>query len=402
MAGVLDGVRVVEVAMWAYVPAAGAVLAEWGAEVIKIEGPTGDPVRGLVTAGVQTAGPTWTWEMWNRGKRGISLDLTQPEAQSVVHQLVAEADVFLTSILPGTRPKLGIDLETIRAANPDIIYAAGTAVGPLGPECGRSGYDSITFWSRGSVAESITPAGMDPIGMPAGAFGDSQSGMALAGGIAAALVKKARTGEGSIVEGALFASAMWAMQMSIVGAAAAGLDEMPKMAGRHQAFNPLVNNYPTADGRWVSLCMLQPDLYWEGFCRSIGRDDLVDDPRFADSATRAVNVADCVSELDRTFLSEPLDHWRQRLSTQRGQWDVMYKVSDLLTDEQVLANGYIQNVGYEGGNQLSLVTTPVRFDREIPVAAQAPEFGADTDAVLESLGWETEAIVDARVKGAVV
>src|SRR5207245_2419030 len=147
------------------------------------------------------------------------------------------------------------------------------------PESEKGGYDSITFWSRGSVSASVTPAGMPPIGMPAGAFGDSISGMSLAGGIAAALVRKARTGEGSLVDGSLLGTAMWAMQMAIVGASVAGLAELPKM-DRAVMGNPLVNIYKTKDERWLALCMLQPDLYWAPLCTAIGRADLIEDERF--------------------------------------------------------------------------------------------------------------------------
>jgi crotonobetainyl-CoA:carnitine CoA-transferase CaiB-like acyl-CoA transferase len=402
VSGVLDGVKVVEVSMWAYVPSAGAVLAEWGADVVKIEGPEGDPIRSLVVGGVQADGPTYTWEVWNRNKRGIALDLNKPEAQQIVHDLVAQADVFLTSILPGTRQKLGIDLETIRAANPGIIYAAGTGSGPLGPEAGKGGYDSISFWSRGGVSAGVTREGDDPVGMPSGAFGDSLSGMALAGGIAAALVRKARTGEGSVVEGALLATAMWAMQMAVVGTAQAGIAEMPKASSRRNAFNPLVNNYRTADDRWIALCMLQPDAYWEGLCRAIGRADLLEDPRFADSATRAQHAGDCVDELDKTFASQPLEHWRPLLLTQRGQWDVIQRAGDFSHDPQAIANGFVQTVHYEGGHTLPLVATPILFDRAANTLAPAPGFSGDADEILAGLGWDEEQILQAKISGAVV
>ena len=238
--------------------------------------------------------------------------------------------------------------------------------------------------------------------MPSGAFGDSLSGIALAGGIAAALVRKSRTGEGCLVEGALFGTAMWAMQMSIVGAHQAGLADMPKSGGRQRAFNPLVNNYPTADGRWIALCMLQPDAYWEGLCKAIGRDDLIGDQRFADSAARAANVEEVVAELDRTFLSQPLDHWKKALSTQRGQWDVLQRAGDLPTDPQAVANGFVQTVHYPRGHTLPLVSTPIRFDRNTPALAPAPEFSGDADEVLASIGWDEERIIAAKVGGAVV
>jgi crotonobetainyl-CoA:carnitine CoA-transferase CaiB-like acyl-CoA transferase len=400
MSGVLEGIRVVEVSMWAYVPAAGAALAEWGADVIKIEGPEGDPMRSLVVGGVAN-GPVY-WETWNRNKRGIALDLSKPEAQRVVHELVADADVFLTSILPGTRPKLGIDAQTIRGINPSIVYAAGTGVGPQGPEAGKGGYDAISFWSRGGVTSGLTPENQDPIGMPSGGFGDSLSGMALAGGIAAALVRKSRTGEGCLVEGALLGTAMWAMQMAIVGAHEAGLPDMPKSPDRQGAFNPLVNNYPTADNRWIALCMLQPDALWPGFCRAIGREDLIRDSKFIDSQSRGTNVRECVAELDKTFLSQPLDYWRRALSTQRGQWDVVQRPGDLTEDPQALANGYVQTVHYEGGRTLPLVSTPIQFDRSLPTLIPAPEFSADADEILATLGWDEERIIEAKISGAVV
>lgn len=401
MGGVLEGVKVVEVSMWAMVPAAGVILAEWGADVIKIEGPDGDPVRSLVTAGLKPTGPKFTWEMWNRGKRALALDLTRTEAQDVLHELVGQADVFLTSILPSQRPKLGIDLETIRSVNPSIVYAVGLGQGSRGPESDKGGYDGITYWARSGAGASVTPPGADPVGMPSGAFGDATSGMALAGGVAAALVRKARTGEGSVVEASLLATAMWAMQMSITGSAAAGIEEMPRMT-RRRPFNVLVNTYRTADGRWIALSMLQADRYWEGFCRAIGREDLVDDPRFETAASRSEHLGACIEELDRTFETESLNVWIERLATQEGQWDVMKRVSEVLEDRQVVANRFAQQLDYDDGHVLSIVASPVQFDQVLPDLRRAPEFAGDTESVLGELGWDTEAILAAKINGAVV
>jgi crotonobetainyl-CoA:carnitine CoA-transferase CaiB-like acyl-CoA transferase len=401
MDGPLEGVRVVEVSMWAMVPATGAILAEWGADVLKIEGPQGDPVRALVTAGITPEGPRFTWEMWNRGKKAMALDLNHPEAQAILHDLVKDADVFLTSILPGQRAKLGIDLDAIRAANPTIVYGSGSGTGQKGPEANKGGYDGITFWARSGAAASATPAGSDPIGMPAGAFGDATSGMALAGGVAAALAKKFRTGEGSVVEASLLGTAMWAMQMWITGARAAGLEDMPRPT-REQPFNVLVNTYRTADGRWLSLSMLQADAYWAGFCEAIGRTDMVDDPRFVDAKARVEHTAECLAELDATFLAQPLAHWTERLAAQEGQWDVLRKVSEVLDDPQVVANTFAHRVEYPDGHELMLVQSPVQFDQVPGTVRPAPDFGADTDAELEALGWDTERIIEAKIKGSVV
>jgi crotonobetainyl-CoA:carnitine CoA-transferase CaiB-like acyl-CoA transferase len=397
----LEGIRVIEVAMWAFVPSAGGVLADWGAEVIKIEAPTGDPIRGLVSSGIgKTDGITYTWELFNRGKRGMALDLNDPVGQKVVHELAASADVFLTSLLPRARRKLAIDHDDIRGVNPEIVYAVGSGQGARGPESDKGGYDSITFWSRGSVSASLTPADSAPIGMPAGGFGDSLSGMALAGGIAAALARKAKTGEGSLVDGSLLGTAMWSMQMAIVGAAVAGLAELPK-PNRAISANPLVNNYKTKDDRWLALCMLQPDVYWAGLCTAIGRVDLIDDERFATADVRGANNAECVAELDKTFATRTLEEWRPILSSQPGQWDVINRVSDVVVDPQAVANGFVQTVDYGKGRELPLIANPVQFDRTAPDLQPAPEFGSDTDEILLSLGWDWDAILEAKASGAV-
>jgi crotonobetainyl-CoA:carnitine CoA-transferase CaiB-like acyl-CoA transferase len=395
----LQGVRVVEVAMWAFVPSAGAVLADWGAEVIKVEAPTGDPIRGLTFGGVQpTDGLAYSWEMFNRGKRGIALDLNRTGGQEIVHELAATADVFLTSLLPATREKMRIDDETIRAVNPKIIYASGTGQGPRGPEARKGGYDSISFWSRGSVSASVTPEGSEPIGMPSGAFGDALSGMALAGGIAAALAQKEKTGDGALVDGSLLGTAMWAMQMATIGAAVAGLDEMPKMT-RQNTPNPLVNTYQTSDGRWIALCMLQPDLYWAPFCEAIGRGDLAADARFATGSERAAHVREAVVALEQTFTMKTLAEWIPILSAQRGQWDVVKKVSELVRDPQAEANGFVQRIDYGEGRRIPLISNPIQFDRTPPALGPAPGFGCDTDEILLSLGWDWDRIIEAKASG---
>jgi crotonobetainyl-CoA:carnitine CoA-transferase CaiB-like acyl-CoA transferase len=410
MTKVLDGVKVVEISAWAFVPSAGAVLADWGAEVIKIEPPTGDPIRGLVNAGVASIeGVNQNFEIWNRGKKAIALDLTQPEAREIVLKLVADADVFLTSYLPPVRRKLGIDHDDIIGANPKIIYACGTGQGAKGPEQDRGGYDSITFWSRGSVSAAVTPPGYPrPVGMPSGAFGDSLSGVSLAGGIASALVRKAKTGEGGLVDGSLLGTAMWCMQMAIVGSVVAGVTSAPPAPPADgpqppaMVFNPLTYNYKTSDDRWVALCMLQPDLYFDGLVKAIGRGDMATDERFSTPQARAQNLTAIVSELEATFNSKPLAHWQEELAKQPGQWDVVRLPFELPNDPQAIANGFVQNVDYGNGKTLPIIASPVQHDRTPLELTRAPEFAADTDDVLASIGMDEDAILQAKISGAVV
>lgn len=407
MYDVLDGVKVLEVSAWAFVPSAGGVLADWGADVVKVEPPNGDPMRGLINAGIESAGPSFPWEIWNRGKRSVALDLQQERAREIVLDLAAGADVFLTSYLPATRAKLGLDIADVQARNPQIVYACGTGFGPRGDDAEKGGYDAISFWSRAGVASAATPPGYGrPVNQPSGAFGDSISGMALAGGIAGALLRRERTGKGGVVDVALMGTAMWSMQMAIVGAAVMGAtppqdDTSVEPPPAAFVLNPLVNNYRTADGRWLALCMLQLEQYWRGVLEVVGRPDLIDDPRFADGAL-ARNHDELVKELEVAFATRTLDEWRIELAKQRGQWDVVQHISELPDDPQARANGFVQTVTYPGGHELPLVASPVQFDREPTTLGPAPEFAADTDDVLRGLGLDDEAIIDAKISGGVV
>ena len=397
----LEGVKVVEVAMWGYVPSCGAVLSDWGAEVIKIESPSGDPIRALNFNGIKPGdhGFTFMWEIFNRGKRGVVIDLAAPGAAELIYKMTAQADVFLTNLLPPTRRKLKIDVDDIRSRNPRIVYAVGSGQGAHGEDAEKGGFDAISFWARTGVASSVTPEEHPyPLAMPCGAFGDSLSGAILAGGISAALAGRATTGNGSVVDGALFAAGLWGMQPAIVGANLTGADQMPKPK-RTDLPNPLVCTYRTRDDRFMQLCMLQGQRYWPDFCAVIGRPDLVDDPRFVTDADRAANVGECIDLIGEVFASKDLDAWKAILATQKGQWDVVQQVGEIPADAQVIANDYLQDVTYRDGRTLKMVSSPIQFDRAAEPPRPAPEHGADTDAVLLELGMEMDEIIQAKLSG---
>jgi crotonobetainyl-CoA:carnitine CoA-transferase CaiB-like acyl-CoA transferase len=389
--------------MWAFVPSAGAMLADMGADVIKIEPHAGDPVRGLAMAGIKpgTGGFTFMYEIWNRGKRSVTLDLAADGALDVLHKLLEDADVFLTSLLPAARRKLGIDVEDLRVRHPGLIYAVGSGQGVHGPDAEKGGYDSISFWSRSGVASAVTPDDLPyPLAMPGGAFGDSMSGSMLAGGIAAALAQRAMTGKAAVVDVALLNAGMWVMQPGIVASNLVGIEEMPK-PGRLAMPNPLVNNYRTADGRFLALCMLQGQRYWPGLCQALGRADLIADPRFDTDASRAANIHECVSVLDEVFATKTLAQWKPILLTQAGQWDVVQQVSELASDADALANRFIQDVDYGEGRSIKMVSTPIQFDRQALNARPAPALGAHNHEVLTAHGFSEDAIIGLQVSGAV-
>ncbi|MGP2441534.1 CaiB/BaiF CoA transferase family protein [Streptomyces sp. JW3] len=397
----LEGIRVVEVAMYGFVPSAGAVLADWGADVIKVEhAVTGDPQRGLrQTGSFKVEGdPNPNVAHANRGKRSLGLDISKPEGRGVLHELIADADVFLTSFLPASRARLGIDVDDIRAVNPRIVYARGSALGPRGPESDRGGYDMTAFWARAGTAASITPPGTDGvITAPGPAYGDTVSGTNLAGGIAAALLRRERTGEPSVVDVSLLGSGLWALGHSI--ALSLHLDRAwegvtPNTHG--SPTNPLTGLYRTRDDRYVSLVMLQPARFWTNVCHCVGRPDLADDPRFNTAEALAAHTGDAVKILREVIGGRTLAEWTERFAALEGPWAPVQDTLQAAADSQVRANGYIGQAG-----DLELVASPVQFDVEDTLLGPAPEFAAQTEEILTELGYDWDRILALKASGAV-
>jgi crotonobetainyl-CoA:carnitine CoA-transferase CaiB-like acyl-CoA transferase len=400
----LEGIKIVEVAMWVFVPACGGMLSDLGAEVIKIEPPTGDPLRGLKSPGVTANAKRqidYSFESYNRGKRAMTLDLKQAAGHEVLMKLLEDADVFLTNLLPRARKAMRIDAETIRSRFPNIVYATGSGVGQHGPEKDKGGYDTISFWARGGVASSLSDPDADyPVGPPGPGFGDTLSGSMLAGGVCAAIAKKLMTGEGSEVDVSLFATSMWSMQRYICQSAEDGLDRFPR-ADPEKPNNVLVCTYRTADDRFVTLNMLQADKYWAPLCQMAGRPDLATDPRFANADLRVENLAACHAEMRALFASKTLAEWREVLARQEGQWDAVQNVGEIHKDRQVVANGYVQQVDFGDGTTIPMVSVPMQFNGKPMPPRRAPEIGADSDAILDSLGYDEDAIIDLKVQGVV-
>lgn len=397
----LEGITVIEVAMWAFVPSAGGILADMGATVIKVEPPSGDPLRGLQTGIGAASSVDYSWESYNRGKRSVTLDLKQPAGRDVLYKLIAGCDVFLTSLLPPARKAMGIDADTLRARFPALIYASGSASGTQGPDAEKGGYDAITFWARGGISASVTPDDHDrPIGPPGPAFGDTMSGAMLAGGICAAIAKRALTGEASSVDVSLLSSAIWTMQRPVAQATDQNVERLARPPA-NRPNNVLSYTYRTADDRFVALCMLQADRYWKPFCLAAGRTDLADDPRFADARARRDNGEACLAKLEALFASKTLAEWRDILGRQDGQWDAVQQVGELAADRQVVANGLIQQVAVTAGRPIPLVSAPMQFDGAPLTIAAAPDIGADSDAILTDLGYSQDAIIDLKIAGIV-
>ena len=401
LGSVLAGVRVLEVAMWGFVPSAGAVLADWGADVIKIEHPVhGDPMRGLVTSGYGDAPVNFMWEIMNRGKRSVAVDLRTDAGRSVALRLAEQCDVFLTSFLPEARRSLQIDVEDITAVNPKVIYALGSGMGPAGPELDRGGYDMAAYWARSGIAHNVTPDGSEyPLPMPAAAFGDLTSGALLAGGIAAALFGREKSGEGCVVDLSLLASGMWAMSVEITGVRVLGIDSYFRPQ-RSNLSNPIFTSYRTKDRRYLQLVMLEADRHWPDLCRRIGRPDLIEEERFRTAHDRQVNSEACVAELQAVFDQHTLSDWLERLNDATGVWAVVAKPSEVPDDLQAIANGYISEAADLAGAKYPLVPSPLRFNGSLADTGPAPEHGQHTEAVLLELGWTWDEIASLREQGA--
>ena len=405
MYGIFKGLRVVEVAEWVFVPTAAAILADWGADVVKIEHPVrGDAIRGLSSLLTVGGGPgpedRPRLEMSNRGKRNIAVDISTSAGQEVLYKLVDEADVFLTNFLPDTQERLRIAAQHIRGRNPRIVYASGSGWGTKGPHAGKPGFDLSQAWAAGGIAYQMTaPDDSEPANMPS-SVGDLTGGLALAGGIAAALYQREKSGEGAEVDVSLYNVGMWFTSQRIT-AAGCGVVTPP---GRKRAenLNPLVSSYRTKDGRWLWLCFTQPDRWWPDLCRHLKRPDLIDDPRFATIRVRAENRAECVKVLDEIFAAKTLDEWRTTLATLEGAWAAVASPEEIGSDPQVLANGYFPEAKGENGS-MRVVAAPIQFNGEPTGDLRTmSEFGADTENVLLELGYQWEDIVSMNESGTIV
>ena len=404
MAAVMEGVRILEVAEHTFVPAASAVLADYGAEVIKIEhAERGDAMRGLAKSGLAMLDSDVhvLLEHSNRGKKSLGLDLTTTEGLDILYKLAATCDVFLTNKVPGVREKLNIGLEQIREHNPDIIYVRGTGQGERGPDADKGSYDSLAYWARAGVAMGLKAETDDFVMQPpAPAFGDSIGAMTIAGGIMGALYHRERTGEATVVDVSLLATGMWSMGAAI--ALSLQLDTPWVGIPRDTSVgNPLTAIYRTSDDHWVSLTCLQALQYWPEMCECIGKPELGTDERFADGLSMMANANEAYEILKAEFASRPAAEWREILDGFSGQWAMMQDTLEVVSDPQAVANGYVADCHTSSGAEYQLVASPVQYDEQPAQPSRAPEFNEHGDDILQELGLDWDTILDLKVKGVI-
>ena len=407
MTHVMKGIRVLEVAQFTFVPAAGAILADWGADVIKVEHPQrGDTQRGFVNMGGIKINPLrhTMMEHANRGKRSVGIDISSAQGIELLYEIARTADVFLTNYLPSQRAKMKFDIEHIRAVNPKIIYARGSAYGDKGPERNVGGFDGTAFWSRSGIGHAMSPEELGaPLAQGIAAFGDSIGGMNIAGGIAAALFHRERSGEALEIDVSLLSTAWWAAGSAIdlfIEVGKVMRNRMPSSGGNPT--NPLTGNYQTADGGTINLCILTPGPHIRDTFAHLGIPEAADDPRFSTAEALMKHPQEAGALIAAAFATQPFEYWRQHLRTMTGQWAPIQSLLDLTTDEQALANDMLFEVeSSDGGAPIKLVRGPVQFNHEPVTSARAPQAAEHTETLLLELGVAWERIESLKAAGAI-
>ncbi len=387
-AQIFAGVRVIELAQYVFVPGGGVLLADFGAEVIKVEEVgTGDPYRTLsIGDGREKAEVNVALEQNNRGKKSIAINLKTAEGREVLGRLIAGADVFLTNFRPSALERLKLDVEDVRAWNSNIIYARGNGLGYRGAERDLPGYDSTSFWARGGFASSLTAPDFPAMVRSRGALGDHTGSLSVAFGIASALFRRERTGIPSVVDVSLLSTALWVLSADVPLAHQPGYDQFGSL-NRQPRF-PLVRSHRTRDGRYIQLAFLQPDKHWADLCHTLELGELAQDPRFCERNARSENGAECTRIIAERIASRDWADWKPRFDELEAPWALAQTLEEVARDPQAHANGMIVETPMSNGSVARLVAGPVAIDEEVPQYRRAPKLGEDTDALLAELGFD--------------
>jgi crotonobetainyl-CoA:carnitine CoA-transferase CaiB-like acyl-CoA transferase len=378
-AGPLAGVRVVELGVWVAGPAAGGILADWGAEVIKVEPPTGDPQRAVFgSVGLDGSMPVPPFEVDNRGKRSVVLDLRTDDDREALERLLATADVLVTNMRPGALERLDLGPDAVCARHPRLVYGAITGYGFDGADRDRAGYDVGAFWARSGLAHTMVPPGEMPPGLRSG-MGDHQTGMTLVAGITAKLFERERTGRGGPVSTSLLRCGMYSIAWDIGIQLRFERRESTKPRERSRA--PLINSYRAGDGRIFWLICLEADRHWPQVLAAIERPDLAADPRFVDATARLANAADLIAELDAAFATLPLAEWADRFDADDVWWAPVQSIVDVIADPQA-QSGFVAMTPRDGDQPFRAVATPVDFDGYRLIPGPVPRLGEHTEEVL--------------------
>ena len=397
----LEGIKVIEMGIWAFAPAAAAALADWGADVIKIEDPaTGDPMRNLESSvGAPAPGKYSVYELNNRNKRSIALNLGSEKGLQVFYDMVKDADVFVTNYRLAGLKRLKADYESLSKVNPRLVYALCTGYGSTGAEKDKAGYDTGAYWARCGFAAQLGNDGTPPAMIYPG-LGDQPSGIFCAGGIALALYAREKTGEGQRIEVSLMRGGVWTVSMAAMMAMELGF--MPRL-NRQQMGNPLVNTYQCKDDAWIMLLMMQPDRYWADFCQAMGIQHLEKDPKFSNISNRGMNSLEFITILDKVFQTKTRAEWIEIFKDYNILWDSCNSFFDMVNDEQVNASHAFLSYEHPSKGTISVAATPIDINNTpFKVRRHAPEFGENTEEILLERGYTWEDIAAFKESGVIL
>ena len=401
MAGPLTGIKVVEVANFLAVPCCAALMADMGADVIKVEPLAGDPYRWMSSDG--TYGfefpINYAFEMDNRGKRGISLDLNKPEASEIVRKLASDADVFVTNLLPRRLEKFGLTYEQISVDNPRLIYLAFSGYGPVGPKKDKLGFDHTAYWASTGLMDLYSQLSSEPIDILNG-MGDHTTAPTLLAGVLAAILERQRTGKGRRVTASLLNMGLWVIGADVQEALASGRPLYRR--SRVEAVDPLINTYRASDGKWFLMVMPDSDSNWAKLCKAIGHPELIDDPRFATIDGRQSRAPEAIAVLDGIFGEKPIADWVPILDANDVIYAPVREMLDALKDPQVELNDMLRTIEHPQHGPYKILNTPVHLeDTDIGPKSAAPELGQHTEEVLLELGYSWDDITGLQDSGAI-
>ncbi len=370
----LENYRVIELGVWVAGPAAAGVLADWGAEVIKVESPEGDPMRRMLQVIVGHGEPqSPPFDLDNRGKRSVVLDLKEERDRDELHAMIREADVFLTNLRADALERLGLGHERLLADYPRLVYALVTGYGLEGPDADRAGYDVGGFWARTGIAAMLAPPGQPPPNIRGG-FGDHVTALATLSGILGALLEREHTGRGQLVETSLLRTGLYCLGWDL-----SMVQRFGKLGGprpRTEEVNPLVNCYRAGDDKWFWLLGVESQRHWPNLCRALGREDLLTDERFADARGRRHNASECIAILDAEFATLSRDEWTARFDQHDVWWAPVLTPAEVVEDEQAIAaGGFVDVPAGDGAPAHRSVASPVKFHAGTPPIGPVPGLG---------------------------
>ncbi|MFC2038975.1 CaiB/BaiF CoA transferase family protein [Chloroflexota bacterium] len=406
MSGVLEGLKVVAMEHMEAVPVATLWMADWGADVLKIEPLTGDMFRGLQSAhGTSTdmkgenAPVKWTFQLINRNKRSMALNLKSEQGREVLYKLVENADVFMSNYTADALKNLKADYAHMRKVNPKIVYATISGYGSAGPDKDERGFDHAAGWARTGMQYMIGEPGSAPPRLPGGTIDRGVAAPHALAGVLAALYHRDRTGEGQEIEVSLFHSGVWAIALPIQSALVG--TPMPK-DDRNKSANPLYTVYRTKDDRWFQMSMIQPDPFWPGFCRALEKPELENDPRFESMKKRDENREELIRIVDEVMATKTMAEWDPRFREAKLIYARVQNSTEVINDPQALANNFYVDLPHPQGT-FKVVATPVKFNQNpAEVTAPAPELGQHTELALLDIGYDWEQIAKLKEDGAIL